>query len=265
MGIIGTFLTGGVHGASAVGHLSAKGSVQIDSALVSNGGTVFDGSQIRTLSAASEIRLNSGGVYQIAPQSKARLENGSLLLESGMGEVRGAELRIQGSGVAVRPDTKQDAARVHGNGSQTRVEGLVGNVAVWRGGILLARVVAGSTLEITEETSTPSSSAQISGILEARNGKLFLRDEATQTVFEVRGQGLESMVGKKVKLVGEIDAAPAQGATHAIKVQRSMVMTKVAKGVKPKAVIAGVTVVSAAGVGLGLALTQSEETKTVSR
>jgi hypothetical protein len=263
--VISTLVSGQAYGASAIGQFSAKGSVQIDSAVVSNGGTLFDGNQIQTLNAASEIQLNAGGSYQIAPQSKARVEGGSLLLESGVGELRGTELRIQGSGVAVRANTRQDVARVSQNGAQTRVEGLGGSVGVWRKGVLLARVSTGSALEITEDATAPSSSAQISGVLEARNGKLFLRDEATQTVFEVRGEGLETLVGKKVKLAGDLDSAPAAGATHAIKVQRSMVVTKVAKGLKPKAVIAGVTVVSAAGVGLGLGLTQSEETSTVSR
>jgi hypothetical protein len=56
------------------------------------------------------------------------------------------------------------------------------------------------------QTPAPSRSQAMSGKLTSKDGKLFLKDEATHKVVEVRGEGLQEHVGQRVALQGELFA-----------------------------------------------------------
>ncbi len=75
----------------------------------------------------------------------------------------------------------------------------------------LAILLACATIGIASAARPPASSMQagqttstVSGTLTESGGKFYVTDDATRTTFEVRGEGLQKYVGKKVDLTGQL-------------------------------------------------------------
>ncbi|HYZ83001.1 MAG TPA: hypothetical protein VE621_01285 [Bryobacteraceae bacterium] len=258
-------------GASAIGQISAKGAVQVDAIRSSDTATVFEGSRVQTFKAASEISLAAGTRYSLAPESRGQVFKDQLRLESGTAVIQGAQGVVPATGLVIKGGTQESVARLSLlAANRTRVEAVRGDLSVWNAnGLLLAKVAGGSALDVTGQ-SGPGQQVKVTGRVFKKDGKLFLRDEATQTVFELKSANLKQYVGQRVELTGKLGNGPvAAGATHTLEVASTSKIAAAGAaagaGISKTAIIAGVTIATAGGVGLSVGLTQSEETATVSR
>jgi hypothetical protein len=124
--------------------------------------------------------------------------------------------------------------------------------------ITMAILLACATLAVASAAQSPASQAgqmttSMSGSLTEKGGKFFLKDEASHSTVEVRGEGLQSYVGQNVNLTGQV--VPGSTGSPEILIV-SEVSRKVAGVATGKAAAAGVkaglskaVVIGAAGGG----------------
>src|SRR3954470_15076615 len=73
----------GMAAAPAVGIATARGSFTIDGSSIAGNATLFEGNQIETGKASSQLRLNNGTRMQLAAESRGIVYQDRLVLEKG--------------------------------------------------------------------------------------------------------------------------------------------------------------------------------------
>lgn len=205
---------------AVIGAARSGGALYIDGASVPGVATVFDGAAVRTSSASSEVMLSTGERVTLAPHSSARLYGDRFVLESGLAELSMASTyRAEAAGLRI--DSAESGTRLRvasADGKLVRVAVASGSAEVRNaGGLLVARVLPGVVLQLR---AAAGSSATLTGILTKEGGRYFLTDETTKVKVEVRGSNLQSMLGRRVTVVGTVvvDGQPAAGAVQILAV-----------------------------------------------
>lgn len=131
---------------STIGVASATGNFKVNSALIEGNANLFDGSQVQTVDASSNIFLQTGATFTLGANSAGTIYKDHLLLQQGVARlanmnafsVRVATYRIEGD----QPATQ---AIVRLNGSTLEVAALMGSVNVLNEkGALLTRIGSGT-------------------------------------------------------------------------------------------------------------------------
>lgn len=247
--------------AAVIGVATANGPFQVNSAAVTGQATLFAGSVVETARASLQMQLSNGNRVVVAPESRTSVFSERVILEKGEAQVRLAQGTVLQAGkFRIEPSSAGEArlSLLASNGA--RISALEGAFSITNAqGVVLANLAAGNSLELTQ--SGNSQAAKVSGKLQKIDGKYFIKDETTNATVEVRGQGLDKLVGQRVEasgvqtgnvLTATSVSASAKGAAAA--------GAAVAGGTKG-AVIAGVVIVSAVGTGLGVGLTRRDEKK----
>lgn len=256
-----------------IGLVLAKGTFRIDNSQVYGNSTLFDGSTIETARAGSELQLNNGVRTVLGPGTLCRVHRDRLILDKGRGRIENAgQYRVEVLGLSVLPVSAADVWLA--GPDRVRVSAVNGPVRIAKaGGVLIARLEPGKTLELQAQAAGASTMSKVRGVLEKRNGRFVLKDETSGLIVELLGEDLDSKVGSQVEVTGATapDAKPAAGAAHALRVITIQVITAdrraaaAAAGMTAakKAVIAGV-VVAAVATGAAVAATRGEEKPPVS-
>jgi hypothetical protein len=252
--------------APAVGVASARGGFVVDSVRVRDTATLFEGSRVETMTAASQVRLSSGASIWLAPGSRGSSFRNRFVLEQGEGQFESTTKEwLEAQGVTICANGSGAVARVALLASQSiRVHAISGAFAISdRRGVALANVSAGSSVQVDPSAVPVGSETQLTGMILERDGRFFLTDEISHVTVELKGTGLSGLVGKRVQVAGKTVAAkPAEGASQVVEVSSA----NPARGPKPvKSIVAGSVIATATGVGLGVGLTQDEEKRTTSR
>ena len=215
-------VTGLTASTASIGVATANGNFQVNSSQVRGSSTLMDGTVIETGSASSQVQMNNGAHVRVAAGSRAKIYEGRLILEKGVGEldsstafqVEAHSLRISNAG----PNT---VARVRiTSPNQVMVAALKGPVRVTNAaGFLIANIAAGGALSFDPEVGA-TGPTKVTGCLENRDGKVVITDQTTNVTMEVRGAGVEKEVGNHVELTGasEAGSATVNGASQAINV-----------------------------------------------
>ena len=237
-----------------VGIATAEGGIRINGLAVSGTGSVTDGARVETEGRPARLTLRNGATVDVGSQSRVRVHSDRLFLESG-------------------------SSTVWGKMSVLNAEG-----------VLVARTTAEAPVAFNTPPA-PSSAAELSGVIESKDGVLVIHDEASRLTFPLEASGTEAeklgqVVGKKATVKGVLKSgkvqvssveAVATGATAAgtaATVAAAQTGTAAAgtaataavAGVS-KAVIAGVAIAGAAATGatVGFVQAQSQPTSTISQ
>lgn len=242
-----------VYSSDAVGIATAGGGLRIDGIAVTGTGSIPDGGRVETDARPARLTLRNGARVDVGSQSRVRIHSGRLFLESGSSTVWGKMNVLNGQGV------------------------------------LIARTTADSPVAF-HAPPAPSSVAELTGLVESRDGILVIHDEASRLTFPLEAEAAEAeklsqAVGKKATVRGELRsgkvhvsaveilsaaaAATAATAAAAGAAQGGGVAAGAAAATAgiSKAVIAGVAIAGAAGTGatVGFVQSQSQPSPTVSQ
>ncbi len=238
----------------AIGVITGSGNFVLDKANVNGNASLLEGSVVETLQSASEITLNGGGRIELAPQSSARVYADRLKMEKGIGESRGTVIQFRD--LLVQPDNRSLVQVVVEGSKKFQVAALSGSSDVRNGkGVLIARVMSGNSLELTDQESGATAPSQFAGCIQrVKVGGVdhyVLRDETTNVVIELTGPDVAANVGKSVTVTGAIDTAttPIQGASQFVTV--TTVTPQSRKGCKSE-IPGAAAAATAGGVAAGL-------------
>lgn len=236
-----------------VGIATAGGGFRIDDLPVSGTGSINDGARVETEARPARLTLRNGATVDLGSQSRVRVHADRLFLETGSSTVWGKMNVLNAEGVLV---------------ARTTPDGPVAFNA----------------------PPAPSSAAELSGVIESKDGIWIIHDEASRLTFPLEASGPEAeklgqVVGKKATVRGElrggkvrvsaIETAQATGAAAATATAAATAkasgtaagtVTAAATGVS-KAVIAGVAIAGTAATGatVGFVQAQSQPASTVSQ
>jgi hypothetical protein len=235
---------------------------------------------VETNKSGSELRLQSGVRMELASSSRGTVYRDRLLLERGASQFEGPQgYRIEAAGLEVHPSVAGAAGLVEMKGNnQVQVAALRGSFQVRKtNGVVVAALPAGRALMFQTEAAGASAAATVVGCLEKVDGHYYLTDDTAGIRVELRGAGLEKLIGTRIEVTGSTMPGTA-GAAQVIQVSQTKPLAKrcssaasvagagagaataagAAAGIGTKAVIAGV-VVAAAATGTAVGLTRGDE------
>jgi hypothetical protein len=247
---------------SAIGTASAYGSITVDGSRITGNATLFNGAEIETGRATTDLRLDGGARLRLGADSRGRIFGDRLVLERGATEVNVARtFLLQAGKFEIVPAAANSRGTVAIEGdNRVEVSTLQGELKVKAGNLLLARVLPGRSLTFEGQPAGAAAPMTITGTVSREQGRYFLMVPETGLKYELTGKDFSKMAGKKVTVVGTPDpaAAPQLGATSVVVASNVTVLggsSAVAGGAAAgmalgtKVVIAGVAI--GAGVGLG--------------
>jgi hypothetical protein len=196
----------------SIGFAAADGSFQADSAKVTGSATLFDGTEIATGAAPSQIRLNNGASIRLAAGSRARLYESRAVLEEGNAQfetstgymLEANNLRISGAATRVQLEKS----------NRVMVAALRGPIQVMNAnGMLLGQVESGRAQAFEGGAAGPM---KITGCVSHRDGVMVITETSTGIGTEVRGAGIEKEIGNQVEVTGAAGAGylNASAVTH---------------------------------------------------
>jgi hypothetical protein len=226
-----------------LGVVRARGDIRVDNAMVSGNSTIFSGSVVETGDARSHITLTSGGRVVLTTGTRAALYQDRFVLERGATDIAAsAPVRIEAGQLRISAPANS-RLQVGLNGTdEVQVAAVSGQAEVRNSsGMLVARVVPGEGVRLRGQDA-PGNSSTISGTLARRNGRFFLTDETSRVTVELRGTGLEKVVGSTIQVAGQTmkGVTPAAGASHVVAVTEFSVVGGATSGAAGKAAAAGV-------------------------
>ena len=129
-----------------IGVASASGSFTVNSAQVSGNANLFDGSQVRTDKAASQLFLQDGASVLLATNTAATIYKDKLVLSEGAARIDNmSKLNVEAAGFRVVPDDATSQAAVRMNDGTVEVASMSGAVKVFnKEGAMLTHIGAGT-------------------------------------------------------------------------------------------------------------------------
>jgi hypothetical protein len=264
--------------APSIGVAVNNSDFRVDASRVQGSATLFEGNVVETGKGPARLYLNNGARVRLAARSKAAVFADRLQLQAGAVGFSGAPLRMEALSLRVENDSPRGSAGVSlVPGGAVRVSALDGSLAVRNGrGVLVARLAAGTSLEMFPAPDTPNLT-RVSGIVKKAGGRYILQDQVSGVSFELRGEDLDSAVDKKVEITGTVIPGESPAAAQILQVSSIRILAgaaapAVAAGAAGSgggvsagtiAVIAGVTVAVAATTA-GIALSGDDEAPALS-
>jgi ferric-dicitrate binding protein FerR (iron transport regulator) len=149
----------------AIGVASALGSFSVNSAQVSGNANVFDGSQVRTDKAASQILLQNGSSLTLATNTAATVYNDHLVIREGAARVDDmSNYSVQGLGYRVVADEPGSQTAVRLDNGAFEVASMSGAVKVFDSkGAMLTRIGAGTASSFKPGQTGASGASGASG------------------------------------------------------------------------------------------------------
>ena len=192
-----------------IGVARSWGTFFVNDASVPGSATVFDGTSLKTVDAASTLNLTGGERVLLASNTAAKIYAGRLQLDRGTAEFGGStayrvearSLRIGGSDAGARVRVAIDRQ------NRVLVASLGGAAEVRNSrGMLVARVPTGAALSLSE--ANPDA-VEVTGVVQEENGKFYVTDTTTNVKVQLRGE-LQKFVGKAVHVTGTVESASTE-------------------------------------------------------
>jgi hypothetical protein len=202
-----------------IGMITADGGLWVDSAGVSTHATIFEGSVIETKEFPAKLRLASGARVWLDVASRADVFQDHLRLEKGSAQLdAGAAFRIEVKTLRVNLASPESRAMVSMRETgAVQVGALNGEVQVRNGhDVMVARVDTGRSLDLRPDSAAAS---LVTGCVSKLGESLVLQDEVSGVQIELRGNGLNTYMGKRIQVTGT--AAEGRATTAADQVIRA--------------------------------------------
>jgi hypothetical protein len=225
-------LSAAVAANTAIGMAVANGSFQVDHSQVWGSSSLFEGSTVETSRTASQIRLSGTVDARLAAESRVTVYRDRMVLDQGFTQIQAApRYEVRASMLAISTEAPGSVARIKLNGEhKVTVAALGGPVAIRNlGGLLVARVEPGESLDFEPRDDGAAAPARVSGCMLEKAGKTVLADQTTNVVVELMGSDLEKEVGNRVEIVG-MEAGTASTGTGAVRLIKVAGMKEIGKG-----------------------------------
>ena len=209
-----------------IGTASANGEFWLDGSRASGAGPLHEGTQVRAAATPITFKLANGVDAHLVANTEARILSNRMLLEKGRGQfVVRRDYEIQALGLRVIMVVPNSAVRIEvADSHKLEVAVLIGlSRVVNSGGIVLANITPGTSLEFNTEDNPPVPPAHMKGCLRKKDEHYFLKDETTNVTVELQAddqQILEKEVHHHIEIHGNTLAAAtaAPGASQVIHV-----------------------------------------------
>lgn len=206
---------------TSIGVIRSSGDFRVDGSIVRGNSTIFDGSVIETATARSVVQV-TGGQVTLAPESRAKVYRDRTVLEKGAGLLRDADKFVfEAASLQIAPGAKDSVIQVDVEGpGRIAVAARSGSAQVRNSsGVLVASLRPGMELAFDNQPGASTTSVQVSGTVEERDGNYFVTDPTSHITFQLEGTTLASYVGKKVTITGTASTeTPAAGAVEVVRV-----------------------------------------------
>ena len=138
----------------SIGVASAVGAFSVNSVSVSGNVDVFDGAQLHTTIAPSDVHLGNGADVRLATRSSGTVFADHLILRDGAVRLSNfANYPVEVGDLQIKADTPGAAAIVRLTSKTIEVASLGGSVNVTDGGAMLTRVAAGTKMSFQNTNS----------------------------------------------------------------------------------------------------------------
>ena len=194
-----------------VGMVTADGRLWVDSAGVSTHATVFEGSVVTTQEVPAKLQLTGGALIWLDVASRADVFQDHLLLEKGTAQLDGGSaFRIEARTLRVSLTLPESRAMVSvADSGAVKVGALNGEVQVRNGqDVVVARVGTGRSLDLRPDVAGAS---LMTGCVSKLGKSVVLQDEVSGVRIELRGNGVNACLGKRIQVSGT--AAEERAAT----------------------------------------------------
>lgn len=250
-------------GTSAIGTASARGNMRVDGYAVKGDATLFSGTVVETGQNSAALRLDKGVEVKLATDTQGTLYRDHIVLQHGSTELKtSSPFQIEARGLhvtAVQPNSTGTVSMSEEN--TVEVAALTGAFRVTNSrGFVLAKIKPGSAISFGASQEAPVRSATpvqmtLFGDLTSENGHYYLNLPAPDlgVVYDLTGNNLASMVGKRITITGlaDFNAKPTGNASYVIDVQNAQEMAPPSGNSHKKAILALIGA-GAAGTAIGL-------------
>jgi hypothetical protein len=202
----------------------------IDNASVPGTATILDGTSLTTAEQPSNVRLKTGQSLTLGSVSTGTIYQNRLVLKSGVAEVdRLSAYRVEAGKLFIGSASPDAGIRVSVDRDRQVQVAATGGAAEVRNldGLLVARVLPGTALQLH---TADNNSADLTGRLTSEDSKFHLIDETTKVKWEVQGQNLSELVGKRVHIKGSTVAPEKPGDLGIVVVASTSVLKAAAIG-----------------------------------
>ena len=192
-------------GSSSLGVASSPGGFKLNNAPVSGSATLFDGSIIETTDAPSRLGLASGSTFQLSPNSRARLNSASLVLERGLADILpGKPSMVRARSLLITPVTPDSRGRISLTGANlVQVTAAAGAFRIYNAsGVLISRLEPGDAFEFEPQDQGPAPPSSAIGCVLKKDNKFVIYDQSTRLTVELQGAGIEKEWGNRVQANG---------------------------------------------------------------
>jgi hypothetical protein len=235
---------------SGIGVAMSEGNILINSSSAAGNATIFNGSTLETLSAASQVRLNDGARLRLASDSRGTVFSDHVDLQKGSASITGYSANA--NGLNVRADGKASATISMRDQGVVEIAALTGSVHVFdAAGLNVANLLPGRALDLRPQDAGANAPSSLTGCAVRSGGNLLLTDETSNVTVQLKGGSVKT--GQRVQITGSMvpNATPPSGATQVINVTD---VKQVGGPCKGGGSAAGAAAAGAAGAGAGAAI-----------
>jgi hypothetical protein len=235
-------------GTVSIGTVSARGDMRVDSNMVKDSATLFDGSVVETGQATADLHLGEGTEITMASSSRGKLYRDHLVLQQGASELSASSpFRLEAEGISVIPKEPNSHGVVKlGAGNTVEVAALSGSFGVTsENGVVLASVRPGRAASFAVQAGGSTTDFSGVGMVSYENGHYYLTTNA-DVKYELTCKEFKKFVGTKaVVLAGKV----TEGAVPVICVDSIAINGATGMTTGAKLIIAGVIVGGGTAVG----------------
>ena len=249
------FLTYAEAGTVSIGTASARGDMRVDNYSVKGNATLFDGSVVETGQASADLRLNKGVEITMSADSRGTLYSDHIVLQQGQSELMSSgAFQLQANGLHVVPAAPHSRGVVSVKpGNTVEIASLDGTLGVVNdNGVMLANILPGHPLSFAMQAGANTSEFSGVGLVTFDNGTYYLTTDANVR-YILTCKDPHTMIGDKVVVTGTLQGPAGGNGTTMLCVKSMTINGPESMSSKKKWIIAG-TLVAAAGLGAGIAL-----------
>jgi hypothetical protein len=196
---------------SNIGIVMTPGEIVVDGSSVRGNCVLFAGTVVNSGDTASDLKFTDGAHALLQPDSTIKVYREHAILESGaVVQHESGRHALIADGLSVSSSMKDAIALVRvKDGSHFEVSAQAGEIEIrTASGNLVARVENGTSRSFTLGAAGQDISAvKLEGILrQDPAGRFLLTDTQTNVTYQLRGTGLQQLVGSSVTISGRVTA-----------------------------------------------------------
>ncbi|MBV9158035.1 MAG: hypothetical protein JO097_17350 [Acidobacteriaceae bacterium] len=130
---------------STIGVATAVASFSVDNSMTTGNANVLDGTELRTTTSPSDVRLENGTDVRLATRSAGTIYNDHLVLREGAVRVASFDsYTVKASQLEIKADNPATEAVIRMGAKKIEIAAVGGTVSVTDGGAMLTRVASGT-------------------------------------------------------------------------------------------------------------------------